>query len=588
MPTVGVNRDSLFKILGREYTEEEFNDLCFDFGLELDDVTSEKEIIAKEQGEGKAEGASQAVIFKIDVPANRYDLLCMEGLTRGLLIFLQKASVPRYRAVMPSGAGPQQLIIKAATGQVRPFAVAATLRNITFTQERYQSFIDLQDKLHHNICRKRSLVAIGTHDLDTIQGPFIYDARPPSDIVFKPLNQSKEHSAVELMQLYETDSHLRHFLPIIRDKPVYPVIYDQNNVVLSMPPIINGDHSKITLNTKNVFIEATATDLTKAKVVLDTLVAMFSVYCAEPFVCEYAEVVNPDGTKCLYPDLSYRNETIAADKINQLLGISQSPETLAHLLTKMCLSAHVLPDGHNIQVEVPPTRHDVIHACDIIEDVGIAFNYNNIVQDLPPVITTAQQLPINKLTDVLRPELANAGFTEVLTFALCSRDDVGENMRKSIKDIPAVHIGNPKTQEFQIARTSILPGVLRTLSWNRQMPLPLKLFEVGDVVYQDSTKDVGARNERRLVAVYYNKSSGFEVIQGLLDRVLQLLQIPFNQSGYFLRATQDASYFAGQCADIVVRGESIGKIGVLHPEVIQKFDLTMPCSAFEINLEVFL
>jgi phenylalanyl-tRNA synthetase beta chain len=63
-------------------------------------------------------------------------------------------------------------------------------------------------------------------------------------------------------------------LPIVKDSPVYPVIYDSNDVVLSMPPIINGDHSKISLNTKNVFIEATATDLTKAKIVLDIIVSI--------------------------------------------------------------------------------------------------------------------------------------------------------------------------------------------------------------------------------------------------------------------------------------------------------------------------
>jgi len=50
MPTVGLKRDVLFAALGRSYTEEEFNDLCFDFGLELDEVTSEKEMISKEQG----------------------------------------------------------------------------------------------------------------------------------------------------------------------------------------------------------------------------------------------------------------------------------------------------------------------------------------------------------------------------------------------------------------------------------------------------------------------------------------------------------------------------------------------------------
>ena len=57
--------------------------------------------------------------------------------------------------------------------------------------------------MHKIVCRKRSLVAIGTHDLDTVQGPFIYNAKPPSEIKFKALNQTKEYTAVELMELYQ-------------------------------------------------------------------------------------------------------------------------------------------------------------------------------------------------------------------------------------------------------------------------------------------------------------------------------------------------------------------------------------------------
>lgn len=76
------------------------------------------------------------------------------------------------------------------------------LRNVSLNQERYDSFIDFQDKLHHNICRKRTLVAIGTHDLDTIKPPFIYDAKPPNEIKFRALNQQNEHTAAELMDIY--------------------------------------------------------------------------------------------------------------------------------------------------------------------------------------------------------------------------------------------------------------------------------------------------------------------------------------------------------------------------------------------------
>jgi phenylalanyl-tRNA synthetase beta chain len=89
--------------------------------------------------------------------------------------------------------------------------------------------------------------------------------------------------AEQLMEFYEKDMKLKHYLHIIRSSPVYPVIHDKNRRVLSLPPIINGDHSKISIATKNVLIECTATDLTRAKIVLDTVVAMFSQYCDQPF-----------------------------------------------------------------------------------------------------------------------------------------------------------------------------------------------------------------------------------------------------------------------------------------------------------------
>lgn len=76
------------------------------------------------------------------------------------------------------------------------------MRDITFDTEVYASFIDLQEKLHQNLARRRTLVSVGTHDLDTIQGPFTYDALPPDQIKFKPLNQDKEYTGKEIMELY--------------------------------------------------------------------------------------------------------------------------------------------------------------------------------------------------------------------------------------------------------------------------------------------------------------------------------------------------------------------------------------------------
>ena len=100
--------------------------------------------------------------------------------------------------------------------------------------------------------------------------------------------------------------------------------------------------------------------------------------------------------------------------------------------------------------KIPPTRHDVIHACDIIEDVAIAYGYNNVDRTPPTTSCIAQQFALNKLTDLLREGIAAAGFTECLTFALCSRDDIATRLKRDIANVPAVHVANPKTLEFQV------------------------------------------------------------------------------------------------------------------------------------------
>ncbi|KAK2582678.1 hypothetical protein KPH14_004952 [Odynerus spinipes] len=589
MPTIGVKRDLLFKALGKTYSEDEFQNLCFQFGLELDDVTTEKQMITKEQGSEQSIGASEEIIYKIDIPANRYDLLSLEGLVTGLLVFLNKISVPSYKAIRPKVA--EKLVMTKECLKIREHVVAAVLRDITFTQDSYNSFIDLQDKLHQTIGRKRSIVSIGTHDLDTIKGPFLYDARPPSAIRFKPLNQNKEYTGEEIMELYAHHAQLKQYLPIIKDSPVYPVIYDSNGIVLSLPPIINGDHSKITVNTKNVFIECTATDLNKARIAVDTIVCAFSVYCSKKYTAEIVEVVYPDNQTFNCPELKYRTEEIDSEKAINYIGIKKTPEEVALLLSKMSLEATV-KNKNKITIEIPPTRRDVLHSCDIYEDVAIAHGYNNIEKIFPQVATIAAEFALNKLSDQLREELACAGFTEALTFSLCSRDDISEKLGHKIEDIPAVHISNPKTLEFQVARTTLLPGLLKTIASNKKMSLPLKLFEISDIVLLDSTAEVGARNKRHLCAVYYNKSGGFEIIHGVLDRIMQVLEVPCSadktNNGYYLRAADDPTFFPQRYAEVVYNGKVIGKMGILHPDVLTKFELNLPCSALEIDIEPFV
>ncbi|QDZ18938.1 beta subunit of phenylalanine--tRNA ligase [Chloropicon primus] len=594
MPTVSVGRDNLFRELGKVYTDEEFEDLCFEFGIELDDVTTEKEMVRKELGLAEGQGDADLedeIIYKIDIPANRYDLLCLEGISRALRVFLGKEEMPTYKVV--AGGEIQTMRIKPETALIRPHVVCATLRGVTFTKESYQSFIDLQDKLHQNLCRQRTLVAIGTHDLDTLKGPFRYEALPPEKIVFTPLKQTRDFNAKDLMEFYKSDQKLKQYLHIIEDSPVFPVIYDSNGTVLSLPPIINGAHSAITLDTKNVFIECTATDHTKANIVLNTVVTMFSQYCSQPFVIEPVNVIDQFEKERVYPNLGLKEFKVTEGEVCKAIGVDVGAEKIASLLRKMQLLVEPSGSG-DLLVKVPPTRSDILHACDIYEDVAIAWGYNNIVKEVPQCMTMGKEFPLNQLSDMLRNEMALIGFTEILTFGLCSHEENFTHLRREHMKDTAVTVGNPKTLEFELCRTSLLPCALKTLAANKDAPVPVKLFELSDVILVSEEHETGAKNERRLIALYSGKDSGFEVVHGTLNRIMEILGVPVDLEGdgstkdaYSWKESEEKTFFPGRQAIVSFKGKEIGIFGVIHPEVLKNFDIVFPCSAFELNIEPF-
>jgi phenylalanyl-tRNA synthetase beta chain len=638
MPTLAVEKLKLFTQLGRTYTDVEFDELCFEFGVELDEITSEREEAQKSESvqlnAQQIESLSAEVIYKIDVPANRYDLLCIEGLSRAIKIFLGDMDAPVYTLLPVTDATMTMTVHKSHTDQIRPFVVCAILRDLSFDQNRYESFIDLQDQLHRNLCRNRTLVAIGTHDLDAVQPPFSYDARAPSDINFVPLTPNdRSYAAGELLEFYETDptaKHLKPYVPIIKDSPVYPVILDSQETVLSLPPIINGTKSKITLDTKNVFIECTATDLTKANIVLDTVVTMFSEYCSQPFTVEPVIVNYQDESgKTVHtditPTLSTRKERADVAFCNSLIGIDITAQEMQALCTKVQLGpAALLENDTVLEVTVPPTRSDILHAVDIAEDIGIAFGYNNIRKRVPTTCTVGGEFPLNTLGDLLRMEIGRAGYTEVLTHGLCSIHDNFTALRRPVT--AAVSLSNPANVEYQVVRTTLLPGLLKTLQHNKSASFTngFKLFEISDVVLADdkhcsSETIVGAKNARRICAVYAGPTSGFEIIHGLVDRIMTLSEVApeatyvansaktdeekyrVSKEGWYytiveLDEVKDpcaGTYFPGRAAAIMLTSPgkeqvSIGTFGILHPEVLGNFDIQYPASCMELDLEALM
>ncbi|KAK4057224.1 phenylalanine--tRNA ligase subunit beta [Microbotryomycetes sp. JL221] len=610
LPTITVDRDNFFEKLGKHYTTNEFDELLFEYGLELDEDTTTDP--AHPKGEPHQ--------LKIEVPANRYDLLCGEGLVRALKLYLHPEIGAAQYKLVPAPQGQERTVIVRPeashltivsyssfladlrhviqTAQIRPYFASAILRNVTFDHLSYASFIDLQDKLHSNLARKRTLVAIGTHDLDKIApGDISYEALPPKDIKFVPLNKGQAYTAEELMVLYKEDKHLGRYLHIIEDSPVYPIIYDTTRQVLSMPPIINSEGTKISVDTKNVFIDVTATDETKLQYVVDMIVTMFSEYCAEPFTVEPVKLVFEEGCKggartVMSPRLAPRPFTARASYINSCTGLSLNRDQVVDLLKKMGHDAYIptpeqqksfvainaqeslkIGDDDIVHVLVPPTRPDILHECDIMEDAAVAYGFNNLKRVFPSTNTVAKPFPPNKLSDILRRLCAEAGWTEVLPLILCSHDENFKFLNRKDPGDLAVVLANPKTVEYQIVRTSLLPGILKSIRENRKHALPLKVFEVSDVVVKDASMERQARNIRRLAAVFCGRRAGFEIVHGLLDRLMLGLGVKnlgnessSGVSGYYIKACDDDTFFPNRAAKIYYRpGKGVDAPAQLAP-----------------------
>ena len=594
MPTVLVKRDELFKQIGQTFTDEEFDDLCFEFGIELDDVTSEKQMAEgeKKNSTTNTNELSTEVLYRIEVAANRYDLLCVEGIALALKIFLKKMTFPIIKPLNKLPEEERQLIVEPSVDLVRPIGLAAILTNMTFTDDSLRGFMDLQDKLHNNICRGRKYVSIGTHDLDTIKGPFYYRAMKPSEFKFVPLNRTQEVDGNGMMQILKEDPKLSKYLYLIEDKEVYPLMMDSNGVILSVPPIINSMHTKMTINTKNVLIDITGLDYTKCVIVLKIIVSMFSKYCSEPFTVEQVKVTTTkNGESKLYPDCEPRKFVSNIEYLKQLSGIPKTvtSDEIVDLLAKMELNSRKLNEKE-LEVDAPITRSDVLHQCDIAEDLAIAYGYNKIEKLNVNTLCHGKPQPYNKLSDLFRNEMAYNGYVEFLNMALLSKKDMFNNLLEENEDEKTAKISYSKTKEFEYVRNSLIPGILKSIEANKAQQLPYKIFELADCVEINDDNEVGAMNKRKLCFAYSNNTSGLEIIQGMVDKLMKKIDLNFNDNNakktYCIKPSNNKIFFEDRQAEIfILDGKKIGIYGIVHPKVLKNFGIKTPVSLCEIEIQ---
>jgi phenylalanyl-tRNA synthetase beta chain len=484
---------------------------------------------------------------------NRPDLYSVEGVARALKGFLGIATGIREFNVVPSGI---TITKDREIEKIRPYLACAVIRGMQFNSRSIESLMALQESLHWALGRNRKKVSIGVHDLARIKPPFRYIAQQP-DFKFTPLDFAEPMTMKEILGKHPKGIKFAYILEKF-DK--YPLILDAEDNVLSFPPIINGELTRVTGETKDLFIEVTGID-PAVSAALNIVVTSLAERGGR------IESVTIDGKTT--PRLEPGIMKLKSSEVKSLLGIKLTNEETVSCLEKMRYGAAI--SGNNIQVSVPAYRADILHTWDLIEDIAIGYGFDNIKPELPLTSTTGRAHQISKRRDSIREIMVGLGYFEVMPFTLTSERVQFEMMRREqAKGI--THILYPISEDHTIVRPTLLPDLLEILSINRHRELPQRIFEVGEVV-------VDCKTVQRLGAAAIHPQANFTEIQAVMDAVMRERRISYEVS-----ESNDPAFIDGRGADVMVRGEIAGVFGEIHPEVISNFGLEHPIIGFELEL----
>ena len=507
--------------------------------------------------------------IKVEFFPNRPDNLSIEGVARSLKGFLSmETGLPKYE-VEPSG---EKVFISKEVENIRPYIAFAKIENVDFTGNKIKYIMDFQENLHWVIGRDRKKVAIGIHNADVVSGDFHYIATEKDEHPFIPLEMDKEYTPAEILEENEKGKKYAHLLEGF-DK--YPMITDSEGKILSMPPIINGNLTRLEEDTHTIIVDVTGTDKKAVDQSLNIICCSFAEVGGK---IKSMEMVYEDKTFTT-PDLTPREKTVHVDYTNQLIGgTNLNAEDVKRLLEKARFDAEILNDNE-LNVKIPPFRIDILHEVDIIENVAIQYCIKKIPSKLPDISTIAYEHDWFKAEKTIRELMVGLGFTEIMSLMLTSEESHYKKMLQEEKE--HVQVAKPISVEGTMIRTSLLNTLLEFLEDNKAEDLPQKIFEIGDVLYLDDSTQFNTRSGKKLAAAVCHSNANFTEIKSIMTSVLSNL-------GYTMEisSSENPSFIKGRVSDVKgssKNGNIKGVFGEISPEVITNFDLEYPVIAFEIE-----
>jgi phenylalanyl-tRNA synthetase beta chain len=488
---------------------------------------------------------------------DRPDLYSPEGVARAMRGFLDiHTGLPEYN-VNDSGI---RITLDNGIKKIRPYLGCAVVRGLEFNDYSIESLMALQEDLHWGLGRDRKKVSIGIHDMSDIEPPFRYVAADP-DLSFVPLDFEESMTMQEILERHPKGVKYAHLMEGF-DK--YPLILDAKDQVLSFPPIINGQLTRVSHETHDLFIDVTGLD----KNVYTALNIVVTSLAERGGNIGTVAIENSIDNNIITPDLTPEHWNLGADEVRSLIGIDLTPRQIVEQLQRMRFGASINEDG-SIDVSSPAYRADILHTWDILEDISIGYGYDNIPLVIPKTVTVGKQHPISIRRNEILQIMPGLGYNQVMPFTLTSEKVHYNNMLRS-PDQKATHLKHPISEDQTMVRTTILPNLMEILSLNQHRELPQRIFEVGDVVVDGITT-------QHLAAVSIHPASNFTEIRGVVDAVMRERGIEYSITG-----TDDPAFLKGRRAALMVDGNEIGTFGEIHPDVLTNFQLQQPTVGFEL------
>ncbi|WP_135853251.1 phenylalanine--tRNA ligase subunit beta [Halorussus salinus] len=572
MPVVDVNPDELRDLTGHdEKSDDELIDDMFALGLEFEGRTEEGDL-------------------QLEFAPDRLDRLSVEGVARSL-----RYQYGDDRGIYVPGTNDADWTIEVdeSVPDERPYVTGAVIRDVDLGEDALDSLIQLQEKLHATMGRKRAKGAIGIHDLTMLKGQaataegqtevgnsIVYRGIDPDGDRFVPLDSDAEMTPDEVLRSHPTGET---YADLVAEYERYPAIYDDIGL-FSFPPVINGRRTEVSTDSRDLFVELTGTDQW-------TIDHMCNIICyaldARGAKVEEVAVSYPDRD-LLRPDFEVREKTVTHERIESLLGIDLSAENVVDLLERSGLDAtteEVGDDELAYEVEVPPYRVDVLHPLDIVDDVGRAYGFNDLEPRYPDVGTVGGRHDRSKLEDAAREVLVGLGFEDLLNFHMISEEENFDRMRIAPDDSalgaaePAT-ILEPYSEDYTMLRTWALPSMLMVLENNTHRGYPQDLAEIGLAAEVDENENTGVAEHRTVAGVLARHDASYEDAKARLQAIARNFDASLETP-----ATDHPTFIDGRAAAVVLDGEAVGVVGELHPEVLVEHDLELPVAAFEFRLD---